>query len=93
MVAVDWLGKLIREIIKEDQFDVICCDGVNIVQDLKHMSLRKPYTAREPRFFRVIRGVHYFSAAKCEDLCHPSYRRGAGYSKYTNKMPMGVFIL
>lgn len=79
MVAHDWLGTKVKEIIAQNRFEVICVAGTNIVHGLKHKSKIKPATANEPRFFKVFPGVYYFSGKMCEDISHPSFKRGQGF--------------
>lgn len=64
MVALDWLGAAAREAMR--MHDVIRVRGIDIAGvDLKRMSA-KPYTANEPRIFRVTPATFYYSGEKCE---------------------------
>ena len=81
MVAHDWLGPVIKAHMASGDCDVICFAGTNIVHGLRHVSRNKPATANEPRVFRVYPGVYYFTGKMCEDLCHPEFRRGAGFGQ------------
>lgn len=89
MVAHDWLDTKVKAIIEQNKYDVICMAGTNIVHGLEYKSKIKPSTANEPRFFNVFPGVYYFSGKMCEDICHPSFKRGEGFGNGKN-MVMGT---
>jgi len=80
MVAHDWLGDEVHKLINADKYDIICVGGINLVGDMKYISKMKAKAANEPRFFRIMPNVYYFTDSMCEDIHHPKYRRGMGFS-------------
>jgi len=69
MVAHDWLGVKIRQIIDEGRFHIIYLSGINIVHGLKHMSATQPIIVEgQPRFFLIKPGVCYATGQNTQKL-------------------------
>lgn len=80
MVALDWLGERIRELMKS--CDIIRIHGVDIVgEGLRHVG-DNSLTGSEPRFFRVYRNTFYYSGERSEVFSNPRRRYPGVRIKY-----------
>lgn len=71
MVAHDWLGSVVKELIGTGDYDLIGFNGINIVHDLVHTSKSKLLTDTELRVFKMVPGACFWTKHYCEKLYYP----------------------
>lgn len=72
MVAMDWLGDTVRDIIKNVQNTVVCINGINLVGDCICMSKDQPFIREnQPRIFQPGHDKYYVTGRMTQTLHRP----------------------